>query len=499
MVASASYDVVEILDEGLTHVVYRAVRRADGAPVIIKALRGDPPAPRDARRLRNEYDVCRRLGGPYVLRVLGLDGRGEHLALVTEDSGGEPLSKVLGAPMEVGRFLDLAFLLAAAVGDIHRQGVVHRDLKPANVLVHPHTGAVKITDFGSAAPLARAPAAEARPTVIEGSLPYISPEQTGRLGRGVDHRSDLYSLGVTLYEMLTGALPFQASDPLGWVHCHVAREPAPPQQLVPSIPAPVARIVLKLLSKQPDDRYQSARGLHADLERCRQQRQCRGRIEPFPLGEHDVCDQLLISHRLYGREEQLDALLAAFGRVATTGRPEVVLVAGYSGVGKSSLVGELRPSVVRGQGLFMSGKFDQQRRDVPYATFAQAFDGLARQILAESEERVRAWREAIAQALGANGRLLTDLVPRLACLLGPQPPVADLPPTEAERRFHWAFSRFLGAVATGGRPLVLFLDDLQWLDAGSLRLLAHLLTDPETRHLLLIGAYRDNEVSASPP
>ncbi len=330
-------------------------------------------------------------------------------------------------------------------------------------------------------------------------MPYLSPEQTGRTNRAIDSRADLYSLGVTFYEMLTGRLPFEARDPVEWVHCHVARAPPSPSDVVPEVPRILARIVLKLLSKMPEDRYQTARGLRLDLERCLAEWSRSGRIEPFAPGERDASDRLQIPQRLYGREAEIALLLQAFDRLVSTGDPELVVVSGYSGIGKTALVHELDKAIVRERAFFLSGKFDQYKRDVPYATLVQAFRELVLEILAESEEGVLAWRQRLSGALGINGQLIADVIPPVELVIGRQPPAPELPPTEAQNRFRMVFRQFIGVFAQAEHPLALFLDDLQWADSASLGLLADLLAHGEVRHLLLIGAYRDNEVTPSHP
>jgi predicted ATPase len=359
-------------------------------------------------------------------------------------------------------------------------------------------GDVWLTGFGIASQLPRESQAPAPPEIIADTLAYMAPEQTGRMNRSVDARSDLYSLGVTLYQMLTGALPFAAGDPLEWVHCHIARQPIPPRDRA-AVPEPLSAIALKLLAKNAEDRYQTAAGLEADLRRCLAECQSDGHIDPFPLGLHDASERLLIPEKLYGRDSEIEALLAAFDRVVAQGTPELVLVSGYSGVGKSSVVNELHKALATPRGLFASGKFDQYKRDIPYATLAQAFQALVRQILVKSEAEVSCWRGSLQETLGPNGQLITNLIPELKFVIGEQPPVPELPPQEARNRFQLVFRRFLGAFAKPDHPLVLFLDDLQWLDAATLELLQHLITDPNVRYLMLVGAYRDNEVSSSHP
>jgi PAS domain S-box-containing protein len=334
---------------------------------------------------------------------------------------------------------------------------------------------------------------------MAGTLAYAAPEQTGRMNRSIDSRSDLYALGVTFYEMLTGMQPFRATDPIEWIHCHIARVPVAPSERVSSVPTQLSAIVMRLLAKTAEDRYQTAAGVLADLRRCLTEWQSVGHVDTFPLGARDLSDRLLIPERLYGRESEIDALVASFGRVVAQGTPELVLVSGYSGVGKSSVVNELHRVLVPPRGLFASGKFDQYKRDIPYTTLAQAFQTLVRQILVKGAAEVEQWRSALSGALAANGQLIVNLVPELEFVIGKQPPVADLPPRDAQNRFQMVFRRFLGVFARKEHPLALFLDDLQWLDSATLDFLEHLITHPEVRHLLMIGAYRDNEVGPSHP
>jgi len=360
------------------------------------------------------------------------------------------------------------------------------------------TGNAWLTGFGIASRLPHERQSPVPLEIITGTLAYMAPEQNGRMNRSTDARSDLYSLGITLYQMLTGALPFTAADPLEWVHCHIARQPISPVDRA-TVPEPVSAIVMNLLAKNAEERYQTASGLEADLRLCLAEWESHGRIDRFPRGAHDASDRLLIPEKLYGREREIDALLAAFDRVVAQGTPELVLVSGYSGVGKSSVVNELHKALVPPRGLFASGKFDQYKRDIPYATVAQAFQTLVRQILLKSESEVNQWRGALREALGSNGQLIMNLVPQLDLVIGKQPPVPDLPPRDAENRFQLVFRRFLGAFARPEHPLALFFDDLQWLDAATLDLLQALITDPEVRHLLVVGAYRDNEVGLTHP
>ena len=469
-------------------------------PLLAVAPTAEPPSPQSLRRLEHEHSLAAELEPAWAAKPLALTRYQGRTILVLADPGGEPLDRILEReeqPLDLARFLRLAINLATALGHAHQRGLIHKDIKPENVLVDD-AGHVWLTGFGIASRLPRERQAPAPPEIIAGTLAYMSPEQTGRMNRSIDARSDLYSLGVTLYQMLTGVLPFAAADPLEWVHCHIARQPIAPADRR-AVPEPLSAIIMRLLAKNAEDRYQTAAGLEADLRRCLAEWQSHGRIDPFPLGADDSSDRLLIPEKLYGREREIDALLAAFDRVVAQGTAELVLVSGYSGVGKSSVVNELHKVLVPPRGLFAAGKFDQYKRDVPYATLAQAFQMLVRQILVKSEAEVDHWRHALLEALGPNGQLMVNLIPEVEFVIGKQPPVAELPPQEARGRFQLVFRRFLGAFARPEHPLALFLDDLQWLDTATLELLERLVTDPDVRHVLLIGAYRDNEVSSSHP
>ena len=388
----------------------------------------------------------------------------------------------MGQPWEIASFLRLAIGIATALGQVHQRGLIHKDIKPANVLVNSVTGQAWLMGFGIASRLPRERQAPAPPEVIAGTLAYMAPEQTGRMNRSIDARSDLYALGVTFYEMLTGELPFVAADPMEWVHCHIARQPTPPDERVAGIPGPLSAIVMKLLAKNAEDRYQTAAGLAADLRKCLAQWERDRSIGVFPLGADDVRDQLLIPEKLYGREHEIGTLLGAFDRVVANGATELVLVSGYSGIGKSSVVNELHKALVAQRGLFASGKFDQYKRDIPYATLAQAFRSLVRPLLGESEAELCRWRDSLNEALGPNGELIVNLVPELE-LVDRQH--SRRSPTCRRRTPRIAFRWFSGASSACSRaqehPLALFLDDLQWLDAATLDLIEHLVTHPEVR------------------
>jgi PAS domain S-box-containing protein len=477
-----------------------ALHRGSGddlAPILLVAA--EETSLGCVERLEHEYALKAELDADWAARPVALTHHNHRRTLVLEDPGGAPLDRLLGRPLDVSHFLRIAIPLAGALRQVHERGLIHKDIKPANILVDAVSGGVWLTGFGIASRLPREHQAAAPPELIAGTLAYMAPEQTGRMNRSVDSRSDVYALGVTFYEMLTGKLPFTAADPMEWVHCHIARRPAPPSERVAGVPGTLSAIVMKLLAKTAEERYQTAAGIEADLRRCLAEWESHGRIEPFSLGGCDVSDRLLIPEKLYGREREIETLLAAFDRVVTSGRPELVLVSGYSGIGKSAVVNELHKALVPQRGLFATGKFDQYKRDIPYATLAQAFQSLIRALLGKSDTELAGWRDALREALGPNARLMIDVVPELKLLIGEQPPVVELPPQQAQGRLQLVFRRFLGVFAQPEHPLTLFLDDLQWLDAATLDMLADLLTQADVQQLLVIGAYRDNEVDSAHP
>lgn len=493
--------VFEVLRSGGEFTLYRA-RKAGEPPVLALAVTGPYPSPQSDERLAHEYELAAELDSAWAARPLALTRLEGQLMLLLEDCGGEPLDLVLerseGRPLELESVLRIASDLAAALGKVHCRGLVHRDIKPANILID-ESGRVRLMGFGIASRFQGEQRSPSPPELIAGTLAYMAPERTGRMNRSIDARSDLYSLGVTLYELLTGTLPFTALDPMEWIHSQLARQAVPPSGIVSGLPPPVDAIVLKLLAKDPEDRYRTAAGLEADLRRCLAAWMAHGRIDPFPLGQQDVPDRLLLPEKLYGREAEIQVLLTAFERVATQGRTELVLVSGHAGIGKSSIVNELHRALVPRRGWFAAGKFDQYKRDIPYATLAQAFQLLVRQILSRNDAELERWRRDLLAALEPNGQLMLNLIPELELVIGEQPPLPQVDPQYAQARFYQAFRGLLGVFATPEHPLVLFVDDLQWLDAGTLEVLQRLVTDPEVRHLLLIGAYRENEIQPEHP
>src|SRR5438094_2189252 len=470
-----------------------------GPRMLLLAPARDYASPATLGRLEHEYSLAAELDPRWAARPVALGRHQGRTVLALEDPGGVPLARLLGKPIDPVAFLQLAISLACAVEGVHAAGLIHKDITPAHVLVDSATGAVWLTGFGIASRLRRQRQSPEPPEIIAGTLAYMAPEQTGRMNRSIDSRSDLYALGVILYELLTGSLPFTAADPMEWVHCHVARRPMPPAERRQGVPGVVSAVVTKLLAKTAEDRYQTAAGLERDLRRCLAQWETERRIDTFPLGAHDTPDRLVMPEKLYGRAREIETLLAAFDRVVTSGMPELVLVSGSAGIGKSAVVNELHKVLVPPRGLFAAGKFDQYNRDIPYATLAQAFQSLIRHLLGKSEAELDSWRAALREALEPNGRLIVDLVPELTLLIGDQPPVPELAPQNAQRRFQLVFRRFIGVFARPDHPLALFLDDLQWLDAETLDLLEDLLYPAGVQHLMVIGAYRDNEVTAAHP
>ena len=478
---------------------WRPDDNGDRSPALVVTPAAEHPSPSLLDRLAHEYELRDALDSAWAARPLALGREDGRMALLLEDPGGEPLERLIGAPMDTGRFLRLAIGAVAALGKAHQRGLVHKDVKPANILANCADGRTRLTGFGIASRLPRERQAPEPPGVIAGTLAYMAPEQTGRMNRSIDSRSDLYALGVVFYRMLTGRLPFGAADPMDWVHCHIARKPVAPAETLESVPVPISEIVMKLLAKTAEDRYQTAAGVEHDLRRCLAEWEDQGRVEPFALGERDRPDRLMIPEKLYGRECEVESLLAAFDRVVETGAPELVLVSGYSGVGKSSVVNELHKALVPLRGIFAPGKFDRLKRDIPYSTLAQSFASLVRSLLSKSDAELARWRRALLEALGPNGRLMTDVIPELKFIIGEQPPVAELEPQQRQARFQFAFRSFIGLFARAEHPLALFLDDLQWLDPATLDLVEDLLTHPDVRRLLIVGAYRDNEVDADHP
>jgi len=493
------YKIAEKLHEGQQTIIYRGVKEADRIKVILKATKSSYPTLQEITRLRHEYNILQSLNLEGITQILGLENVNNGLALVSEDFEGISLKSLMTKQkLSINFMLSIAIQLAEILSQLHKQHVIHKDIKPHNIIVNEKTGKVNLIDFSIASRLSKETPSITNPDLLEGTLAYMSPEQTGRMNRAIDYRTDLYSLGATLYEVFTGKLPFVAADAMELVHSHIAKTPEPPHLHHPEIPLTISAIILKLLSKTAEERYQSSLGLKADLERCYQQLTTKGKVELFTPGKLDKSGQFLIPQKLYGREAEVAQLMSAFERVSL-GQTEMVLVSGYSGIGKSSLVNEVHKPIVRQRGYFIAGKFDQFKRNIPYAALIQAFQDLIQQLLTEKSESLANWKSKLLTALGENGQIIIDVIPELERIIGKQPPVSEAGAAEKQNRFNRVFQQFIQVFAQQSHPLVLFLDDLQWADNTSLKLIQLLTTDADSKYLLLIGAYRDNEVDAAHP
>uniref|UniRef100_A0A7C3ZY31 GAF domain-containing protein n=1 Tax=Planktothricoides sp. SpSt-374 TaxID=2282167 RepID=A0A7C3ZY31_9CYAN len=496
----SSYRITSQIYEGESSLVYRAHMISNNKPVIIKVLKDELPSPEKIAWFKREYQTTKSLNIRGVGRVLKLEKFSSKLAIILEDFGGKSFTEIkLAGQITIGQFLPLALKITQSLGQVHERQIIHKDINPSNIVWNQTTDEVKLIDFGISALISQENSAFSHPNLMEGTLAYISPEQTGRMNRSLDYRSDFYSLGVTFYQLLTGTLPFPSADPLEVVHCHIAKQPAPPQEIQPDIPPVMGDIILKLMAKNAEQRYQSAAGLKADLEECYHQWQENGNIASFTLAQRDITDKFQIPQKLYGRESEVSTLLAAGERVFAGGSSEMMLVAGYSGIGKSALVQEVHKSITGVHGYFIAGKFDQYQRNIPYSAFIQAFASLVRQLLAESSREIAAWREKLLAAFGPNGRVIIEVIPEVELIVGSQPELPALGPSETQNRFNLVFQNFIRVFCQKEHPLVIFLDDLQWADRASLNLMQILMTDPDSSYLLLIGAYRDNEVSPGHP
>ncbi len=491
------FRVLEQIHASRDTTVYRGIRPRDGLAVILKVLNREFPTENDLSRFTREYKVLSKLDGRGNIKSYGLEKFGNSLLMVNEDIGGESLAAVLsGAFLDLPSKLSLSVLITDALAMIHGQSIIHKDINPSNIIWNPRTNRLKIADFGIACELVRETQRMLHPNILEGTLSYISPEQTGRMNRAMDFRTDLYSLGVTLYELFTGRLPFKADDALGMVHSHMAVIPERPDHADPGIPAPLADIVMRLLAKTPEERYQGCMGLKKDLENILDAVKLGRSLDSFEIGLHDRAGFFQIPQKLYGREKDVEALLKAYTRI-TEGGKEIMLVAGYSGIGKTALVQELHKPVVKKHGFFISGKFDQYKRNIPYSALIQAFRNLVKNLLADDDARLAEWKKKITGALGASGRVVADVIPEIELIIGDQPPIQELDPDQSKNRFHIVFRKFLRVFADKEHPLTLFLDDLQWADLPSLQMIEQFMADMDTAHLLIIGAYRDNEEEAA--
>ncbi|MDF5719490.1 MAG: serine/threonine-protein kinase PknK [Rhizonema sp. PD37] len=499
--------------ESSASLVYRGIRVQDGQAIVIKLLKQDYPSVQEITRYKQEYQITRSLNLEGVIKAYNQQKYQRTLVILLEDFGGESLEywmrqrSEIFCPMPISTFLPLALKITKILGRIHTANVIHKDINPGNIVLNPSTGVIKIIDFGIATKFNRTHPVFKSPHVLEGTLAYLSPEQTGRMNRLIDYRTDFYSLGVTFYELLTGQLPFPTTDILELVHCHLAKPPIPPHGLNNTIPQSVSNIILKLMAKNAEDRYQSAWGIKADLENCVRQLETKGQNNPFKLGLQDVSDQFQIPQKLYGREAEVATLLTAFERMvggnhterAIPASSEMILVTGYAGIGKSALVQELYKPITAKLGYFISGKFDQFHRNIPYSAIIDALRKLVQQLLGEPDDRVQQWRSQLLTAMGKNGQLIIDVIPEVELIVGKQPPVPEVGSTEAQNRFNLVFQKFIQACCSHEHPLVIFLDDLQWVDFATLKLIELILGNRAMQFLLLIGAYRDNEVTQIHP
>ncbi|MEY3869420.1 MAG: hypothetical protein RLZZ338_3311 [Cyanobacteriota bacterium] len=511
----SGYIITEELYAGIRTLVYRGKRLSDSTPVVIKLLRNEYPSFTELVQFRNQYTIAQNLDLPNIIKTYSLELYHNSYALVMEDFGGISIGKYLqtlketSQPFTLADFFFLALQLTDILNGLYHHRIIHKDIKPDNILINPQTKQVKLIDFSIASLLPKETQEIKNANVLEGSLAYLSPEQTGRMNKGIDYRSDFYSLGVTFFEILTGQLPFISNDPMELIHCHLAQKTPSIHSLNSDIPLVLSELVGKLMAKNAEDRYQTVLGLKYDLEECQHQWQEKGMIEPFTLGRRDLCDRFIIPEKLYGREKEVNTLLEAFDRVANPtqtalnqgirGGGEMMLVAGFSGIGKTAIVNEIHKPIVRQRGYFIKGKFDQFRRNIPFSAFVQTFRDLMGQLLSENDASLAVWKRKIIAALGENGQVIIEVIPELEQIIGKQPPAPELSGKEAQNRFNLLFPKFVNVFTTKEHPLVIFLDDLQWADSPSLKLMQLLMNESDSGYLLLIGAYRDNEVFAAHP
>jgi len=500
--AAAVASLFRLTEELASDERYRLYRgRRDGEPdsVLIKVPARAPAFAADIADLRREFEILHSAPVDAITRALDFVDVEHHWALVLEDHDDRPLATLIAARSPpLGWVLDYAVQLVAALAGLHRAGIMHRGINPRSILVNDRSGRLRLTDFSEAARTAAEACVPLAPHRYRTRLPYAAPEQTGRVNRNCDYRTDFYSLGVLLYELLTGRRPFATDDPLELMHAHIARMPPAPCDVVAAVPPPLSQIVMKLLAKPAEERYQSAHCLEQDLSRCRREWSERGRVTSFQIAARDVSERFAVPQRLYGRDAESAQLRAALDQ-ARSGQPTLLLVDGYAGIGKTVLIRELHEPVARCGGKFVSGKFDQLSRDVPYGALIQALRQLMQRTLAATPAQLERDSARLDASLGANAAVIAEVIPEIELLLGPQRHAPALPPAEARNRFTLAFQNFVAALATADSPLAIFLDDLQWVDPATLQLLAALLTSPQIRYLLLIGAYRSNEIGTDHP
>jgi len=490
-----NYQIIEKIYESANSLVYRAILKPDNQPVILKILKENYPTASELTRYKQEYEITRSLNVDNIIKAYDLQRYENSLAILLEDFGGKSLKLLLSqGKLNLENFLSIAIKTTESLAAVHQANIIHKDINPGNIIYNLQTEQLKIIDFGISTRLSQEFLTVLLPHQLEGTLAYIAPEQTGRINRGIDYRSDFYSLGVTFYELLTNKLPFETTDPMELVHCHIAQQPLPLNKLIPEMPLAISNIISKLLAKTPEERYQSAWGIKADLETCLNQLKTLGEISEFALGTQDITEKFYIPQKLYGREQEVEQLLRAFEEVSQ-GTKGMTLISGYSGIGKSALVNEIHKPITKKRGNFISGKFDQLQRDIPYSAISQGFQNLICKLLSEPDITLQTWKNRILAALGNNGQIIIDVIPELEKIIGQQPPVEKLGATESQNRFNLFFQRFLNVFCQKEHPLVIFIDDLQWADLPSLNLLEQLISDSDSQYFLLIGTYRDNEVN----
>ncbi len=494
------YAVLAKLHEGPRAIVYRARRLEDDLPVILKVQRAEYPTPADIARIKREYELARGLNFNGIVRAYNLLKFKNGYALVLEDFGGIALSEYLaeypdGLDLEV--FLKIAIQLAVTLVHIHKENVIHKDIKPANIIIEAHSLTIKLTDFSNTVLLSAESQGFRNMNQMEGTLAYVSPEQTGRTNRFLDYRTDFYSLGITFYQLLTGHLPFHIEDPLELIHAHIARTPPPPREINSRVPPVISNLVMKLIAKTAESRYQSAVGLKIDLETCLLQLQTADTIVDFPLGQKDVSDKFRLPQKLYGRDKEIAMLHQTLQSVIQIGASSVIFVSGPPGVGKTLLCQEISTQVALYSGFFIAGKCEEMQQHVPYYALIQAFKELVELLLTESQSHLDRWRDDLHTALGWNAQLLAEVIPNLKLIIGEPQEWRGVMSPESENRLLLAFRNFIRLLARPEHPLVIFLDDAQWIDAATLKLIKHVLAEMAVPHLTLLLGYRIDNADES--
>ncbi|MBF0223999.1 MAG: AAA family ATPase [Desulfobacterales bacterium] len=499
MIIFDDYNILDTLHSGRNFDIFKGIRKNDNLPVILKMVKPGFATLISTEKLKHEYDMGMRIDAPEIVKYIDLIERQNTIALIMEDIGAKDLKGQIPANgFGLSNFLQLAIQITEAISIIHHKDLIHKHINPSNLIWNSETGRVQMIDFAIASEFSIERLDMQPVNKLEGTLSYISPEQTGRMNRSLDYRTDFYSLGITFYEMLTGCLPFFSTDPMEIIHRHIAVTPQPPDVIKRKIPSVISAIIMKLMSKMAENRYQNAFCLKNDLIRCFKALVDQGKIQAFEIGKHDIYTKLRIPENLYGRKRQIAALLDSFTS-ASKGNKKILMIAGESGSGKSALVNEVYKQIAEKKGYFIAGKFDPLTLGVPYTALLQAFDSLIRQICAESPERLLIWKNAIKDAIGDNGGVLSEMIPEIEFIIGKQPDVPVLPPTETHNRFNIMIQDFIKVFAAPSHPLVVFLDDLQWADNASIQLLEVLINTSQLQHVLFIGAYRDNEVNLGHP